>query len=88
MVTAGGAPPRVAASVWLSGYQAARTRFPPRPAAAGWPATAQARDQVAERLAGLLPGNAKALEALLAWLQSQDDGSWQQRWLASGADTA
>jgi integrase len=78
----------VAASVWLSGYQAARARFPPRPAAAGWPATAQARDQVAERLAGLLPGNARALEALLAWLQSQDGGSWQQRWLASGADTA
>ncbi len=88
MVTAGAAPPRAAASVWLSGYQAARTRFPPRPAAAEWPATAQARDQVAERLAGLLPGNAGALQALLDWLQSQDGGSWQQRWLASGADTA
>jgi integrase len=88
VVTAGAAPPHVAASVWLSGYQAARTRFPPRPATAEWPATAQARDQVTERLAGLLPGNAGALEALLDWLQGWDGGSWQQRWLASGADTA
>jgi integrase len=75
-----------AASVWLSGYQAARTRFPPRAAAAEWPATARARDQVAERLAGLWPGNPGALEALLDWLAGQDGGSWQQRWLASGAD--
>jgi integrase len=89
VVTAAAAtPPPAAASVWLSGYRAARTRFPPRPAAAGWPATAQSRDQVAERLAGLRPGNAGALEALLDWLQGQDGGSWQQRWLASGADTA
>jgi integrase len=87
-VTAGATAPRPAASVWLSGYQAARTRFPPRPAAAGWPATAQARGQAAERLAGLLPGNAAGREALLTWLQGQDGSSWQQRWLASGADAA
>jgi integrase len=87
-VTAADTAPPAVTSVWLAGYQAARTRFPPRPAAAGWPATAQARDQVAECLAGLLPGKASALEALLDWLQSQDGGSWQQRWLASGADTA
>jgi hypothetical protein len=43
---------------------------------------------VAERLAALLPGNAGGLQALLEWLQGQDGGSWQQRWLASGADTA
>jgi hypothetical protein len=88
VVTAAAAAPPRTASVWLSGYQAARTRFPPRPAAAEWPATAQSRDQVAERLAGLLPGKASALEALLEWLAGQDGGSWQQRWLASGADTA
>jgi len=87
VTAAAAAPPRAAASVWLSGYQAARTRFPPRPAAAEWPATAQPRDQVAERLAALLPGNASALEALLDWLAGQDGGSWHQRWLASGADT-
>jgi hypothetical protein len=88
VVTAGAAAPRAAASVWLSGYQAARTRFPPRSAAAEWPAAAQARGQVAERLAGLLPGNAGGLEALLDWLAGQDGVNWQQRWLASGADTA
>ena len=89
MTAAGTAPPpQPAASVWLSGYQAARTRFPPRPAAAEWPATAQARDQAAERLAVLLPGSASGREALLDWLAGQDGGSWQQRWLASGADTA
>ena len=26
--------------------------------------------------------------ALLDWLEGQDGGSWQQRWLASGADAA
>ena len=77
-----------AASVWLAGYAAARTRFPPRPATAQWPATAQSRDQVAQQLAGQLPGNAGGLEALLDWLAGQDGGSWQQRWLASGADAA
>ncbi len=87
MTAADTAPPAVT-SVWLAGYRAARIRFPPRPAAAEWPATTQARDQVAECLAGLLPGKASALEALLDWLQGQDGGSWQQRWLASGADTA
>ena len=38
--------PRAAASVWLSGYQAGRARFPPRPALAAWPATRQSREQV------------------------------------------
>jgi hypothetical protein len=87
-VTAGDGAPRTAASVWLSGYQAARTRFPPRPPAAGWPATLQAREQVHEHLAGLAPGPAAAMEGLLDWLQAQEGGSWQQRWLASGAGTA
>jgi hypothetical protein len=84
---AGAAPPRPP-SVWLSGYQAARTRFPPRPVAAGWPATLQAREQVAERLPGLLPGNVSGREALLDWLAGQDGSSWQQRWLASGTGAA
>ena len=42
----------------------------------------------AERLSGLLPGNVGAREALLDWLAAQDGSSWQQRWLASGADAA
>ena len=88
LVTAASVASGPAASVWLAGYAAARTRFPPRPATAQWPATAQSRDQVAQQLAGQLPGNAGGLEALLDWLAGQDGGSWQQRWLASGADAA
>ena len=74
--------------MWLAGYRAARTRFPPRMPAADWPASMQAREQVHEQLAGLRPGQAGALGALLDWLGGQDGGSWQQRWLASGADAA
>jgi integrase len=80
--------PRAPGSVWLAGYRAARIRFPPRPAAADWPATTQAREQVHEQLAQMLPGQAGAVEALLAWLHEQEGGSWQQRWLASGCDAA
>ena len=85
---AGAAAPLGPASVWLAGYRAARTRFPPRTPAADWPASTQAREQVHEHLAGLRPGQAGALGALLDWLQGQDGGSWQQRWLASGSDAA
>ena len=37
-----------------------------------------------------MPAGARAggLEDLLDWLEAQDGGSWQQRWLASGADAA
>ena len=76
------------ASVWLAGYRAARTRFPPRTPAADWPASTQAREQAHEHLAGLRPGQAGALGALLDWLGGQDGGSWQQRWLASGSEAA
>ena len=82
------APARPVAPVWLSGYRAARTRFPPRPAAAGWPSAAQAREQVRERLASAPPGSAGGLGLLLDWLEDQPGDTWQQRWLASGAETA
>jgi hypothetical protein len=78
-----------AASVWLAGYRSARTRFPPRPAAADWPATRIGRVQVTG-----LPGGAPAGRhqdgrgLLLDWLADQDGDSWQQRWLASGAEEA
>ncbi len=87
-------PPRAAASVWLAGYRAARRRFPPRPAQQDWPATLQARGQVLAQLATMVAGDAQpgrspgGLEGLLDWLQAQEGGSWQQRWLASGADAA
>ena len=86
-MTAAVGSPRAAGSVWLAGYRAARTRFPPRPAAADWPAARAGRDQVED-----LPGPAGRYQAglglLLDWLQDQDGDSWQRRWLASGAEEA
>jgi integrase len=83
---------RAAAPVWLAGYQAARRRFPPRPAQQDWPATRQARDQALGQLATAVAGNAAGqqtvagIEALLDWLEDQEGGSWQERWLPSGAE--
>jgi Phage integrase family len=79
--------PRAAASVWLAGYRAARTRFPPRPAELDWPATRTGRDQV-EDLPGPAGRHQAGLGLLLDWLEGQDGDSWQQRWLASGAEEA
>jgi len=80
---------RAAPSAWLAGYRAARARFPPRPAAVDWPATRHGRDQVQDLLgsspAGQYPGGQSVL---LDWLEGQDGHSWQQRWLASGAEDA
>jgi len=79
---------RAAPSAWLAGYRAARARFPPRPAAADWPATRRARHQVEDLLAGG-PGDRRGGQGLLLdWLAGQDGDSWQQRWLASGAERA
>src|SRR5215469_8209929 len=87
-MTAGVAAPRVAAPGWLAGYRAARTRFPPRPAAAAWPAAAQRREQVLAQLGEGAAGqqSAAGIEALLGWLEDQKGGNWQERWLASGAE--
>jgi hypothetical protein len=93
-VTVETGPPRAATSVWLAGYRAARRRFPPRPAQQDWPATLQARGQVLAQLASTAAGDTGSrggpggLEGLLDWLEAQEGGSWQQRWLASGADAA
>jgi integrase len=80
--------PRAVPSAWLAGYRAARSRFPPRPAAPDWPATRHGRHQVRELLAGS-PGDRRGGQGLLLdWLAGQDGDSWQQRWLASGAEDA
>ena len=96
MTTATLSAPPAAASVWLSGYQAGRTRFPPRPALTGWPATRLPRGQVLGQLANGVSGpgsrepgrHAAGLALLLDWLAGQDGGSWQERRLASGAEAA
>jgi integrase len=85
-MTTGVAVPRAAAARWLAGYRAARQRFPPRPAAAVWPATTQGREQVLGQLDAAGQPSAAGIGALLDWLDDQDGGTWQERWLASNAE--
>ena len=72
-------------------------RFPPRPVAASWPATRATRRQVLSR--ALAPPFALespvsqqsrrlGVVAVVNWLEAQPGGSWQGRWLASGAEAA
>lgn len=77
--------------------EAARTRFPPRPVVTDWPATRHDRGAVWERLTSgmFVLDNAnsqdrriRGLAWLLDWLTDQPGQTWQQRWMASGADAA
>ena len=77
--------------------ESARTRFPPRPVVTDWPATRQERGAVWDRLTSgmFVLSNANSQETrvrglgwLLDWLADQPGQSWQQRWMASGADAA
>ena len=74
-------------------------RADPVPAPAslrGWPATRQSREQILGQLASDrcrarqrgARRHAAGLALLLDWLACQDGGSWQEGWLASGADAA
>ena len=72
-------------------------RFPPRPLARRWPAIGYDRAQVLELATspsfGLTSSRVKSnrchgLPLLLDWLEEQPGRSWQERWLASGADAA
>jgi hypothetical protein len=77
--------------------ESARTGFPPRPMAADWPATRQERGGAWERLtsgmfvldnANSQDRRVRGLAWLLDWLTDQPGETWQQRWMASGADAA
>lgn len=77
--------------------EAARARYPARSLPASWPATDQSREEVWVRLtsAPFVVDNAhtqkiriRGLTFLLDWLEAQPGRTWQQRWLASGADSA
>ena len=79
------APPRV------------ETRFAPRAPAAGWPGTSLDHKQALERLTGgpfaldSVGGRKRrrhGVSTLLRWLGEQPGQTWQDRWLASGADAA
>ena len=69
-------------------------RFPPRPAQDGWPATRQRRGYVLARLlappfsAGPQSSWRIGLAKLVHWLEDQPGDTWQDRWVASGADAA
>lgn len=78
-------------------WEAARTTFPPGPVAEDWPATHQKRDAVLDLLAsspfrlrnvGSQRGRLRGVALAVAWLSDQPGDTWQQRWLASGAETA
>ena len=70
----------------------------PRPFPESWWQTRQDRDAVAGRLLTTFTDNSagrgrdqtrrRGLAKLLDWLQSQPGDTWQDRWLASGADAA
>ena len=70
----------------------------PRLCEEGWRQTRQGREDLVERLLGLFtdPGaglardktRRRGLTKLLDWLQGQPGDTWQERWLASGADAA
>ncbi|HET9566410.1 MAG TPA: site-specific integrase [Mycobacterium sp.] len=72
-----------------------RTEFPPRSAAQWWPHTAATAEQVQQRLSaapfaaaadGTRAGRRRGVEKLLRWLSSLPGDTWQDRWLASGAE--
>ena len=73
-------------------------RFPPRTAATTWPVTEQRREPLLAELlaASALVDEGRAaqqrrrlgLTRLMDWLADQPGDTWQQRWVASGADTA
>jgi integrase len=75
----------------------ARAVFPPRPASNDWPATHYSRDRVIGLLARTPfavdnPGSQRwrfrGAALAIAWLADQPGDTWQQRWLASGAEPA
>src|SRR5262249_15110740 len=72
-------------------------RFPPRLVAAWWPATRASRTQVLTRLlaapfaldnAGSQQTRRMGVLTVVSWLQAQAGTTWQQRWVASGAEAA
>jgi len=78
-------------------WAAARAAFPPRPAAADWPATHMDQESVVgllsqEPFAVEHPGSQRwrfrGARLAMTWLADQPGGTWQQRWLASSAETA
>lgn len=74
---------------------ALKARFPPRAVATSWPQTRLPRQQVLRRLQ-VAPfvadtpvaeeNRRRGVRIVLDWLETQPGVTWQQRWLAGGAD--
>lgn len=72
-------------------------QFPPRPLQTAWPATRSSEAAVVDRILrvrstadsrGAEAERKDGLVTTLRWLQQQPGDTWQQRWLASGAEAA
>jgi hypothetical protein len=72
-----------------------RARFPARPTEPWWPHTARSLEETLRRLTAppFLPavnatraGRRRGVTKLLQWLSSFPGETWQQRWVASGAE--
>jgi len=70
-------------------------RFPPRPVPGDWAMTVQPKQQVISTLlaapfaaesAHLQKDRRRGLTRVLEWLERQPGDTWQDRWIASGAD--
>ena len=72
-------------------------RFPPRAPGGDWPMTGQRRGHVLARLFAppftadrddMQSSRRIGLTKLVLWLEEQPGRTWQDRWMASGADAA
>jgi len=71
-------------------------RFPPRPVTSSWPATEAPRTAMVNRLLSApftlenrlsQQGRRLGVLGVVSWLQARPGVTWQERWLASGAET-
>ena len=71
------------------------SQFPPRPAVSSWPTTEAGRSVMLGRVlaapfamphAGSQQHRRLGVLGVVNWLQAQPGGSWQERWLVSGAE--
>lgn len=92
-----GVPATLRREAVQAAWAAARAKFPPRPVTADWPTTHRNRDDTLQMLAGppfasghpgSERGRLRGIKLAVAWLADQPGDTWQQRWLASGAEAA
>ena len=97
MVTTVTGPASAVVLAATTARESMRARFPARRVPAAWPATLQPRGTAGERLTRppfvlddvkRQQRRVRGLAMLLDWLAAQPGQSWQERWLASGADRA